>query len=295
MVRDSSAYYLLGYKSPAPVDGKFHRIKVRLTNHDYEIRARSGYFAPSVGEIERGRAEAAAAVVPADIERALGELSLGERSDHLIDYWLGLSRGEQGRTRVTVAWIPKVTTPVGGDVALALQAASPDGTSYFTADRSTSRQLSFEVPPGELMLKMKTLDANGEEIESASRRLSVPAFDPARLSIGSPMVVRTRTPREVRAMLDGAEGQPEARREFDRLDRLFIRVPVYGGDDVVPTAHLLNRRGQELRALPVAPLGKGIYQLDLPLGLSVRDDYLVAIDAARGTESVRALVAFRVR
>ena len=30
IVRDASAYYLLGYKSPAPVDGKFHRIKVRL-------------------------------------------------------------------------------------------------------------------------------------------------------------------------------------------------------------------------------------------------------------------------
>ena len=82
MVRDSSAYYLLGYKSPAPTDGKFHRIKVRMNKDGYEVRARSGYFAPSASEVERGRAEAVAGEVPPDIERAIGELALSERSDH---------------------------------------------------------------------------------------------------------------------------------------------------------------------------------------------------------------------
>ena len=87
----------------------------------------------------------------------------------------------------------------------------------------------------------------------------------------------------------------ETHREFDRNDRLFIRFPVYGGQDIATTARLLNRRGKELRSLPVASIGAGVYQLDLPLSVSVRDDYLIAIEATRGAESARTLVPFRVR
>jgi VWFA-related protein len=295
IVRDSSAYYLLGYRSPAPVDGKFHRIKVNTRKDGYEIRARNGYFAPTVGEMERGRAEAAAAELPPDVERALGELSFSDRSDHVIDYWLGTTRGENGLTHVTIAWIPKALPSAGGATALAIQASSPNGTSYFSSDRTTSRQFSFAATAGEMVLKMKAFDAKNEEIESASRRISIPAFDDSTLAIGSPMILRTRTAREARAITEGAEAQPEAKREFDRLDRLFIRFPVYGGSDIATTARLLNRRGKELRTLPVVALGNGIYQADVQLSLAVRDDYLVGVEAKRGTESASALVAFRVK
>ena len=84
-------------------------------------------------------------------------------------------------------------------------------------------------------------------------------------------------------------------RSTENLDRLFVRFPVYGGPDVTVAAHLLNHHGKELRPLDVAPLGNGLYQIDIPLSVSVRDDYLVAIDATRGTESTRVLVPFRVR
>jgi len=295
MVRDSSAYYLLGYRSPAPTDGKFHRIKVRMNKGGYEIRARSGYFAPSVGEMERGRAEAAAAEVPSDIERALGELSLNERSDHQVDYWIGMTRGDNGLTRVRVAWLPRAPATGGGEIALAIHAASPGGTSYFSTDRTTSRQVSFDAPAGELVLKTKALDARGDEIESDSKRITVPAFDGSRLALGSPMVMRTRTAREARAIADGGDGPAEARREFDRSDRLFIRFAVYGDQDAAVAARLLSRRGKELRALSVARVADGVYQLDLPLSVSLRDDYVIAIDVTRGTESARALVPFRVR
>jgi VWFA-related protein len=295
MVRDASAYYLLGYRSPAPVDGKFHRIRVRLNKDGYEVRARSGYFAPSVGDMERGRAEAAAAELPPDIERALGELSLTERSDRQIDYWIGMSRGEAGRTRVTIAWTPRARASTGGEIALAINAASPDGTSYFTTSRTTSREVSFDAPAGELVLATKALNARGDEIDGDMRRVTVPAFDGSKLAIGSPMVLRTRTAREARAITEGTDAQPEVGREFDRSDRLFVRFPVYGGPEAAATARLLNRRGKELRELPVVLIREGLYQLDLPLSVSARGDYLIAIEAARGAESVRALVPVRVR
>lgn len=295
MVRDASAYYLLGYRSPAPLDGKFHRIKVRLKKDGYEVRARSGYFAPSAGDIERGRASAAAAALPPDIERALGELSATERSDRQIDYWIGMARGDGGRTRVTIAWAPRASASTIGEIALAISATSPEGTSNFKTSHTTSREVSFDAPAGELVLTTTALNARGDEIDGDMRRVTVPALDGSRLAIGSPMVLRARTARDARAITEGTEVHPEVGREFDRSDRLFIRFPVYGGPEVAATARLLNRRGTELRALPVAPVGDGPYQLDLPLSASARGDYLIAIEAARGAESVRALVPIRVR
>lgn len=295
MVRDSSAYYLLGYRSPAPVDGKFHRIKVRLNKDGYDVRARSGYFAPSVGELERGRADAAAAAaVPTDIERAIGELSTTGRSERRIDYWIGMARGEGGRTRVTVAWTPTVSRPTDGEIALALSAVAPDGSSYFRTDHTTSREVSFDAPAGELVLATTAFNARGDEIDADRRRVTVPTLDGSQLAIGSPVVFRTRTARDARAVTEGTEVHPEVGREFYRNDRLFVRFPVYGGEGAA-TARLLNRRGAELRALTVAPVREGMYQLDIPLSASAPGEYVIAIEARRGDQSVRTLVPIRVR
>ena len=295
MVRDASAYYLLGYTSPAPVDGKFHKIRVQLKKDGYEVRARSGYFAPSVGDMERGRARAAAAELPPDVERALGELSATERSDRQIDYWIGMARGEGGRTRVTVAWAPRPSAPAIDGVGLAISATSPDGTSIFSAARTIAREVSFDAPPGDLMLTTTAMNGRGDEIDGDMRRLSVPAFDDERLAIGSPVVFRARTARDARTIAAGTDLHPEVGREFDRSDRLFVRFPVYGGPEVAAAARLLNRRGTELRALPLEGAGDGVYQIDFPLSVSARGDYLIAIEATRGADSVRVLVPVRVR
>lgn len=295
MVHDASVYYLLGYTSPAPVDGKFHKIKVRLKKGGYEVRARSGYFAPTVGDLERGRAKAEAARLPADVEAALGELSATARADRAVDVWIGMARGESGRTRVTFAWAPKTSSAAAGEVALTISAAAPGGASYFTATRTTSRGISFEAPAGDLVIATTALDGRGNEIDGDMRRVAVPAFDDSRLAIGSPVVLRARNARDARAITAGTDLHPEVGREFDRTDRLFIRVPVYGGGDLTVTARLLNRQGTELRTLPLARAGDDLYLLDLPLSASARGDYLVAIAAARGTESIRVLVPIRVR
>ena len=295
MVRDASAYYLLGYASRAPVDGKFHKIKVRLTKDDYEVRARSGYFAPTVGDIERGKARAAAAELPPDIERALSELSAAERSDRPIGYWIGMARGEGGRTRVTIAWAPRASASTAGEIALAIDAASPDGTSYFTTSHTTSRDVSFDAPAGELVLTTTAFNARGQEIDGDKRRITVPSLDGSRLAIGSPMVLRARTARDVRAFSEGTGAHPEVGREFDRSDRLFIRFPVYGGPEIAVAARLLNRLGTEMRALDLSAVGDGLYQLEVPLGTIARGEYFIAIEAVRGAEPVRVLVPIRLR
>jgi hypothetical protein len=180
-------------------------------------------------------------------------------------------------------------------MSLAIQATSPEGKSYFSSGGTTTRQLSFDAPAGDLVLKVKVLDARGEEIDNSNRRLTVPGFDASKVAIGSPMVLRTRTARDARAIAEGGDGQPEVRREFDRSDRLFIRFPVYGGQELTVAARLLTRQGKELRALPATAIREGIYQLEVPLSVSLRDDYVIAIEATRGADSASAMVPFRVR
>jgi len=77
---DSSAYYLLGYVSPHPNDGKFHAVTVRLNRPRVTVRARKGYWAWTA-------AEAAAAfppaptVVPPAVQQALNGLADSLRPD----------------------------------------------------------------------------------------------------------------------------------------------------------------------------------------------------------------------
>ena len=72
IVRDASAYYLIGYSSTsAPTDGKFHDIKVRINRPGVQVRARRGYWAVSPADVERdGRRRCEAGASEAGPERA---------------------------------------------------------------------------------------------------------------------------------------------------------------------------------------------------------------------------------
>ena len=61
IIRDSSAYYLVGYNSKkAPADGRFHEIKVRVKRSGVEVRHRKGYWALTPDETARGAGTAKA-------------------------------------------------------------------------------------------------------------------------------------------------------------------------------------------------------------------------------------------
>ncbi len=80
LVRDASAYYLLGYHSTVPADGKFHKISVKVNHSGVEVHARQGYLAPSLAQIQEARQKAAEAEVEPDVGRALTLLA-GESRD----------------------------------------------------------------------------------------------------------------------------------------------------------------------------------------------------------------------
>jgi len=64
IIRESSSYYLIGYESSSPADGKFHRLSVRVRRPDVDVRARQGFLAPDAKKLAKAKA-------PAPIDEAL--------------------------------------------------------------------------------------------------------------------------------------------------------------------------------------------------------------------------------
>src|SRR5262249_1942721 len=76
--RDASAYYLLGYASTHPADGKFHKISVKVKRRGVSVRSRSGYLAPSEAELSR---QSSLPEAPKEVQSALDTLADATRPD----------------------------------------------------------------------------------------------------------------------------------------------------------------------------------------------------------------------
>lgn len=302
MVRDSSAYYLLGYTTRAGNDGKFHEIKVRVKRKGVDVRARKGYWAMSAEDALRASAPPTPDVDPS-IVATLGSIERGA-SQRDGKTWVGTSRGDAGRTRVTVVWETSVPAAEGGAAAAArmsVSAADGSGATLFrgqaadTAGVPGARSLAFDVAPGTVDLRIGLEGPDGALLDSERRKLQVPDFAKD-AALSTPRLFRGRTAREVGAVRNDAAAVPLATREFSRAERLLIRFDVYNaGDQSLPRAMLINPRGQRLTALPVAAASAGgTHEIEMGLGFVASGDYVVEIAAGEAGNEVTALLAFRV-
>jgi VWFA-related protein len=311
MVRDSSAYYLIGYNSSqAPNDGKFHEIKVRVKRPGAEVRARRGYWAPTAEDTARAVA-GPKPEAPKAVQQALASIATpGGRagaSSRVVRTWIGTSRAENGKTRVTFVWEPSPGSPgvrrdqpgrvsliaagAGGDLVFrgrvpdaALASAAPT-TATGGGTVSGPQRVSFDAPPGKMELRISVEDAGGGGvIDSEIRDVTVPDLTGPE-SLSTPRVFRSRTARDFQMAARDADAVPVASREFLRTDRLLIRFDVYGAD--APVASLLNRAGQKMTDLPITPAAAGgTHQIELSLGSVPPGEYLVELTLGSTKELV---------
>ncbi len=308
IIRDSSAYYLLGYNSSqAPQDGKFHEIKVRVKRSGVQVRARKGYWAMSAADVERAKAPAKAGP-PTAVSKALATIAPvgGHR---LTRDWIGTTRGENGQTKVTYLWEPLPAVPgVKRDEPrrVTLLATNAAGDIVYRgkiptdlAPVGSGAAISFDTKPGKLDLKF-TIEGDGTgTLDTESREITVPDLSAPEVMITTPRVWFGRTAREFQTLAADTTAKPTAAREFRRTDRLLIRFDAMApaSSPVTVTARMLNQQGGKMADVPTqAPAAAGEpYVIDLPLANFAAGPYLLEISAtSEGHQPVSELVAFRV-
>jgi hypothetical protein len=265
IMRDSSAYYLLGYNSSqAPQDGKFHAIKVRVKRPGTQIRARTGSWAPGT---RRG--------APRDVT-----LLVASPEGEVV------FRGDVGGAAAATA------NGNGG-------AAGPLGTALGNAalgNAAPGNTVSFDAPPGKLELRMTVRGADKETLDTEDREIVVPDLTATDVRIGTPRLFVARNAREFQQLSQDPSATPTAGRDFRRTDRLIVRVDAFGpGEGTKITSRLLNRQGQRMVDVPVARGEGSLYVIDLPLSSLAPGEYLLEVAAAAdGQQPVTELVAFKV-
>ena len=294
-VADLDYYFVLSFTPPGPGDGRFHAVQVRLKQPGALARTRSGYWAP-----DAARAAAAAKVAASRNVQPFKPT----RSSPYIRPWIGMARGPDGLTSVTVTWEPGATPPRNQRVAsILVKAITTDGTVLFESrigagevDRAT-----FNAPPGYIALEMDLQSSNGAALDTDYRSLSIPNLKVTKPTFATPQVFRMRTARDFSEISQQPDAVPVASRTFSRTERLIVRAAAYGAGDrtLAITAQLLNRRGLPMRQLRAieGPLPPGTVQFDLPLSSLAPDEYRVELATANPDgprDEAKEIISFRV-
>jgi VWFA-related protein len=323
IIRDSSAYYLIGYTSPAKSDGKFHSVNVRVKRPGVQVRARKGYWAltPETAAVVTAPPKAGP---PPEVAAALASAVQTPRT-RSVRTWIGTSRGENGKTKLTFVWEPTPRTandrPVPASdqpTRVALTAINADGSPSFrgrvpdmvlasaspTAAGASSAPASrgparatFEVAPGKIQLRIAVEGAASQVLDSELREITVPDLS-GPVVLGTPEVFRSRTLRDYQLLKADRDAVPVPARDFSRTERVLVRVMAYGPAGSMPTvkARLLNRDGQPMSELPVtaAESAGAPAQFDLPLSGLAPGEYVIEIMASTPAGDAKQLIGFRV-
>ena len=317
MLRDASAYYLLGYNSSeAATDGQYHEINVRVKREGVQVRARKGFWA--VTERDAVRALTTAAFEPPKaVEVALSALAEPRRG-RLVRTWLGTSRAENGKTRVTFVWEPVQQGRGRGDTASrVLVTAMGDTGAFFrgrvpervsSAGRGTSggliqsgpppvTRIDFEADSGTMQISLAIESDGGAVLDRDRNEVEIPDFTGSDILLSTPWFVRARNALEFRSLVEDWDAPPTAAREFRRTDRLLLRFETYVPGTATPDikARLLNRGGDPMYPLDLqlatngAPHQVDIVPVSLPPG-----EYVIELTATAAGSEATELIAFRL-
>lgn len=299
IVADLSSYYLLGYyASDVKMDGRFHKITVRVKRPGVQVRARRGYLATTEAEVSRSTNMSGASADDAPtaearaIETALGSLG-------------GLSRELPLRTQVAAGW--NATSHAAMVWAVGELGMGPDWKSGGEADvaltsawGSSIATVRARVEPGTRTFRVTLTPTS--PIEPGEYIVRVRVRGVASETIPATDLVRVRLPRPPeatgamflrRGTSTGNKEVATADLRFRRSEQLRVEVPVSQSD--MPTARLLDRTGQPL-AIPVTAAlrdeadGSRWLTANLALAPLAAGDYLIELSGGGG----RTRVAFRV-
>jgi VWFA-related protein len=300
IVEDLSSYYLLGYYSTRELDGKFHRLAVRVKRPGVRVRARAGYLAATRGDEAKARAAATAtaAAKPVDgrAEAVKGSLSA-----------LGIySRERPLRVHVVAGYLPSGRATIWGVAEVPAATGQHDWSGGGQADAtlidSSGKTIASEhltIPAGARTLRFAlgsrtTVTPGVYQVQVRAKGTSAPlgAMESVRVSVAAAPAVSGAVVSR-RSVTTGNQPMATADLRFRRTERIIVEVPTTSTD--AGTAQLLNRIGQAM-PIPVATAiredadGSRWRTAQVALAPLAAGDYV--IDQSGGGETT--LTAFRV-
>ena len=300
IVADLSSYYLLGYYSNRRMDGRFHAIRVRVKRPGVQVRARSGYLAPSAAEVSaadaRAKANASPALDTASLESRAVEAALAPINSQVRDrsvYVQAIAGWRPGGSasvwavgEVSNASIWKAGADVdvllvgkGGETLDARKVDVPAGTRHFSAAFAPPAGLE----PGDYTVNVR---ARGRALDVGPITASLSVSLRAAPMASDGLLVR-------RGVTTGNREVRTADVRFRRTEQVGLDLPSTTGEPA--QARLLGRNGQPL-PLPVTvavrddPDGSRWQTARVSLAPLAPGDYVLEMT----TGSERKLVGFRI-
>jgi len=302
VMSDASAYYLVGYTPTRRTnDGKFHEIKVRVARRGLKVTARRGYWAASEKELTAA-AEAAATPVNVALTTALAAIT-DSASTRAVTVWTGVSKGEDGRSRLTYTW---EATPASASAdkpaRLEIQPVDESGKETMPAQviggapGELPMMAHFQWPAGRQRLRFTSLTTAGETIDRWVQTQLVPDLSKNAIVLATPRFLRARNMIELRAIEANPSPSPTALMRFGPTERVLVEIECAAPQDEAPLVKvdLLNAQGGVLRALDAPPLANGRLRMPLPVGSLANGTYILRATATAGEQRAEQWVAFRV-
>ncbi len=300
IVEDLTSYYLIGYYSTRELDGKFHRLTVRVKRPGIRVRARTGYLAATRADDAKARAAATAVAAAKPVDVRLKAI------EHSLSALGTFSRERPLRLHLAAGYLPSGAATIWGVAEVPAATGRHDWIEGGQADAmlidGSGQTVATErvtIPPGARIVRFTfgsrvTLSPGDYQIQFRAKGTAAPlaAMDSVRVSLAAaPRATGAVALR--RSVTTGNLAMATADLRFRRTERIIIEVPTASTD--AGTALLLNRAGQTM-SIPVTAAirddadGSRWRTAQLTLAPLAPGDYVV--DLSAGAET--ALTAFRV-
>jgi VWFA-related protein len=263
VVKDNSAYYVLGYYPPGQRrDGRFHKLDVKVTRPGLKVRARNGYTAPH-GKVAKPPTMATQDTPPVLAEMLDSALPRpGLPMQMQATAFEGEGRG--GKAKVVVALEVAGTgfkfTEKGGvfhdTLDLSILTVDAAGKTAGTNQKvqldlkPRTRQMveatgfrvvsALDVPPGRYQVRVAGRAANSDQAGSVFYDLEVPEFGKMPLVLSGLVLTSATaglvpTAGSVPMLKDILPGPPTANRLFYPFDTIFVLTEIYDGESTPHT------------------------------------------------------------
>jgi len=313
--RESSSYYLLGFRRLDPPDGKNRRLEVHVDYPGALVHARSGYSEPKppkAGKEPTPTAQAISGLLPATdlpIRAVATPFAIGKQKKAAVIVTLGLQRPvPQGAMKEQVKLLLGAFDPEGRSRAsrtltgtVTLRPVGAGTARYELLGR-------IDLDPGRYQMRVSAESLSLGQTGSVYFELMVPDFkkEPVSLS-GVVLEADPALPSAGRDELSGvATAVPTTQREFQgHRGRAYVRVYQNPKDGVAVPVELVTRIVDE-RGDPVLDRTDVLdvwdfdesraadYSIDLPVTSLAPGPYLLTFEATLGDYLARREVRFSV-